>query len=109
MLNPLIVKWLNGELIGELEEIVARIPKDLKTWKGLVKKLKHSKIRRERKQSEEYGRLYIYYLGKMMAYIFILTRLGDSKFVSQWEKKFKVKYAKMDNRKNGGIRIIGRW
>lgn len=101
-MNPLILKWLNAGLIKDLEDTVIRIPKDLRTWKKLVKKLKYGRKPKKKKQCGEYAHLYSYYLGKMIAYVFVLKELGDSKFVAKWEKKFKVKYIK-DNR--GVIKI----
>lgn len=107
MLNPIFTKWINGELVKDLEETVTRIPKDLKVWRKLIKKLKYSRKPKGKKQLREYAGLYNYYLGKMIAYIYVLEKLGDSKFVVAWEKKFRVKYFKTDNR--GGTRISGKW
>lgn len=94
MLNPLFVKWLNAELVKDLEDTVDRIPRDLKTWRSIIKRLslKSIRTRKQNKQIIEYGALYNYYLGKMCAYTYVLGQLGDSKFVTQWEKKFNVKY-----------------
>ena len=109
MLNSLLTKWINEDLIRDLEKAVTRIPKDLKTWKKLVGKLKYARTPKKKKQCREYSHLYSYYLGKMIAYIYVLEKLGDSKFVSQWEKKFKVKYLKMDKRPDGNTAVSGKW
>mgnify|MGYP001585149211 CR=1 FL=1 len=107
MLNSLFIKWINAGLIKDLEETVTRIPKDLKTWKREIKKLKYKRKYRIKRKVGGYAHLYSYYLGKMIAYIHVLEQLGDSKFVTEWEKKFKVKYINTDNR--GGVRIEGKW
>ena len=94
MFNLLFIKWINSELIGELEATITRIPKDLKTWKKEIKRLRFKRDRKTKKLVKGYGHSYVYYLGKMLAYVYVLEKLGDSKFVAQWEKKFKVRYLK---------------
>lgn len=76
-------------LKSDLIEVVERVPKDLRVWERFIKSKKTSK-----KSREEYQHLYSFYVGKVMAYLYVLNQLGEHQFVSSFEKKHNLKYNK---------------
>lgn len=93
MISPSVTRWFNAGLIAELEATISRIPKDLNTWTREIKKL--NKIKRptakHRLIARDYRRLRAYYLGKMLAYSYVLEKLGDGVFVLKHQKKHHIK------------------
>lgn len=93
----------NTSLRSDLMETVERIPKDLRFWRRETERL--SKIKRptaeEKEQLLEYRHLSSYYQGKLIAYLFVLDKLGDTGFVRKYEKKHKFTARKWGN----GIQI----
>lgn len=78
-------KILNHELIENLKATVERIPKDLKVWKSEIEKLKRKpRTPKTRAMIMEYYGNHRYYMGKFMAYLFVLEQLGEINYCIDW-------------------------
>ena len=68
-------------LVQELNEAVDRIPKDVLFWKKEVRRLEKKKDRKSKQICKEYRQHASYYLGKAMAYIYIIQVLGKGRML----------------------------
>lgn len=87
----MIMKWIVPSfLINDLEACLVRIPIDLKIWEKECKHLKKSKRKKDMQKYHEYKEMYAYYLGKIMAYFWVLEILEDTNFVKKYAKKHRI-------------------
>ncbi len=85
------MKWIvPSYLIVSLEETLERIPKDLRIWRKEIRKLAKSRKKLDIKKRQDYIEHYSFYLGKIMAYVYVLELLEDYKFLLQYKKKHKI-------------------
>lgn len=77
----------NLQLKSELKNTVEDIPKDLWTWE---KEICHDD-KLSLRSAIEYLWEYAYYLGKIMAYLYVLKQLGEQRYVDSYVKKMKLK------------------
>lgn len=83
--------FTNLQLKSTLKNTVERIPQDLIIWQKEIKKLRAIKrpTKKQNAQALEYFGLYRYYQGKIFAYLFVLSELGEVKYVNEysvWQK-----------------------
>lgn len=83
-------------LAEELLKTIKRIPKDLVIWERELKKFKKKKGKSalDRKKATEYFYIHAYYIGKMMAYAWVIEQLGLPLYLTEKEEKAYRKYWK---------------